>query len=172
MHSLDRRAVNVCSFLSPFLLTLCLMLCGVGKVSAQPQAPGPSYILSKQMDSVVRRQCSRPNPEGVESTWEVTPDLAYTIDRDLATHAMFPSSYKPIQQPSRYPRQYLGVVIKGRRMIYINASYGITESEGSKVGFIACDDGSASWGALYDPVSRQFSDVHSNLAPPPPEARF
>ena len=50
-----------------------------------------------------------------------------------------------------YDRLYLGIVVGGRRFVYINAGPpGI------------CDGGSCCWGVLYDPATGRFFDLAFN----------
>jgi hypothetical protein len=67
--------------------------------------------------------------------------------------------------------QYVGVIIKGRKYIYINA-FPLAEVDPnktnrptfdpSKSALIICDGGSAYWGALFDITTKQFSFLSFN----------
>jgi hypothetical protein len=72
------------------------------------------------------------------------------IDAGDATRA--PESY----------RQYLGVVIGGRRLIYVNV-FPRRPSTGWRTHFVrVCDGGAAFWGVLFDPQARRFFSPQFN----------
>ena len=66
------------------------------------------------------------------------------------------------------PRRLRGITIRGRRYVYINAFRNFTggNNESSEdwkhKAVIACDGGNYFWGALYDPETREFSDLSAN----------
>ena len=68
-----------------------------------------------------------------------------------------------INDPTQFYRQYLGIVIKGRRMIYLNA-FGFPggDPQWRKRFVRICDGGGSVWGALYDPLTGEFSDLEIN----------
>jgi hypothetical protein len=62
-----------------------------------------------------------------------------------------------------YYLQYAGIVVNDRKLIYVNAFWGSPPSDAwltQPVMF--CDGGSGSWGVLYDPERRVFSELHVN----------
>ena len=76
-----------------------------------------------------------------------------------------------IREIDSYLRQYVGVTVDGRQYIYINGFAAallddwpsqVDAPRWKTVAFIGCDGGSAFWGALYDPVTRKFSDLAIN----------
>jgi hypothetical protein len=67
-----------------------------------------------------------------------------------------------IEHPERYYRQYVGIVIGKRRLIYINAfcvekppSYWLER-------LVDVCDGGCSWGVIYDIEGGEFSDLAMN----------
>ncbi len=56
-----------------------------------------------------------------------------------------------------YFRQYLGVIVNGKRYIYIDAS----PSKKDEM-MIVCDGGKDYWGVLYDPENKTFSELAFN----------
>ncbi len=67
-------------------------------------------------------------------------------------------------------RQYLGVIVDNRRLIYVNAIAASTLklpnfSDNPRINpVIICDGGSAFWGVLYDPDTKTFSQLDANGA--------
>ncbi len=67
-----------------------------------------------------------------------------------------------ITHPEDCYRQYVAVVVAGRKLIYVNAFSGI-EVPGWRSHFVTiCDGGETVWGVLYDPVTGKFSDLEVN----------
>jgi hypothetical protein len=67
-----------------------------------------------------------------------------------------------IDHPENCYRQYVPVLVAGRKLIYVNAFCGI-ELPYWRTQFVAiCDGGESVWGALYDPTSGEFSDLEVN----------
>jgi hypothetical protein len=127
-----------------------------------------SVVLPPDQIDVAKKQCSRPVPEGVEGGWMPSDADAAAVDMALRPIGNFTvtdhiSSPYVIIDPYSYGRQYVGVIIHGRRLIYINALPGNElKPENRAKAFMACDGGSMFWGALYDPQTRKFSDVFAN----------
>lgn len=70
-----------------------------------------------------------------------------------------------IEHPNEFYRQYIAIVIKGHKFIYINAFCDQEEpvpSDWRKVLVSACDGGGCYWGVLYDPTTGKFSDLEIN----------
>lgn len=69
-----------------------------------------------------------------------------------------------IRSINDYYRQYVGIEVEGRRLVYINAfdvRFNATPSRQWHPE-VMCDGGDAYWGALYDPGTRAFSDLAFN----------
>jgi hypothetical protein len=60
-------------------------------------------------------------------------------------------------------RQYIGIVVGGRRLIYVNAFAPdpIPKDWQSRLTFVY-DGGGGYWRVLFDPVTGQFSDLETN----------
>lgn len=68
-----------------------------------------------------------------------------------------------ISAPFRSYRQYVGIVLSGKRLIYVNAfapELNPKDWQTRLVNF--CDGGSALWGVLFDPAAGKFSDLRTN----------
>ena len=116
-------------------------------------------------------QCSRPAVTGVTGLWEPSKEAVQQLESNLPQLAQLAATKKgfseSIGDPKVSRRQYIGVVIGGQHFIYINA-WGINEfTQGEdaawqKTAAVVCDGGSSNWGALYDPLAAQFSELHGN----------
>jgi hypothetical protein len=54
-----------------------------------------------------------------------------------------------------YVREYVGIVVGGKRFIYVNAYPAGGPSS-------VCDGGSSFWGVVYEPEAREFGDLAFN----------
>lgn len=72
-------------------------------------------------------------------------------------------SHIRIDHPERYFRQYIGVIQKGRKLIYVNAFWDdIAVSYWRERLVIIMDGGTCCWQALYDPTSSTFITLRIN----------
>jgi len=72
---------------------------------------------------------------------------------------------KQIENPSRYYRQYVGIVVGERKLIYLNAfCEKVVKQSGDwrKNPVDVCDGGDCFWSAVYDTSSGEFSDLQVN----------
>jgi hypothetical protein len=134
------------------------------------------FILSPDQAELVLKQCSRPTPRNVDGAWAVPPAVVTQLERDLGKLSELKShqcciSEESVQNPDSYLRQYVGVTIQGRKYVYINAfrepaAHWRNENVDAMMHkpITMCDGGDSFWGALYDPETRQFSEVAFNGA--------
>jgi len=79
----------------------------------------------------------------------------------LKAHESIPGAQ--IAHPEESMRQYLGIVVEGKRRIYINAfPRGMVSKDWRKKFVTICDGGVGVWGVLYDPQTGSFSDLETN----------
>lgn len=129
-------------------------------------------ILTGDAARTLARQCSRISPGPVEDLWTPTDaevdalenDLILLVARELGEAGQSPS-------PGGYYRQYAGFVIGGQRVIYVN---GVDETAIERAPDAAhpfdwrtqavqiCDGGAITFGAEYNPATRQFSHFAFN----------
>lgn len=68
-----------------------------------------------------------------------------------------------IQHPDQYYRQYLGVLVGGKRRIFVNAFCEVDDLSDWRERLVVVDDGATCfWHALYDPSSGTFSNLEIN----------
>jgi len=119
-------------------------------------------------------QCSRPDIVGVTGLWDPPKEAVQQLESDLPHLAQLASTKKQglpesIGDPKISHRQYVGVVIGGQHYIYINAwpadEFAQEQGDGwLRSAAIVCDGGPSSWGALYDPLTGEFSHLEGNGA--------
>src|SRR6266516_4116275 len=149
------------------LLCALLTLVAVGSACSSPPRSGllnPAHasVLAPDSAAALVRQCSRDAPHSVEGTW--TPSAADIAAFDVAlepvlvealSHSFSPDSLRP--KLSSYYRQYVGIVLGGRRLIYVNGFQSIVlhdfpdSTAWQRTPVMVCDGGEAFFGAEYDP---------------------
>jgi len=96
--------------------------------------------------------------EGAESRLSMIPKLVGRVGRGGTGSGV-------VENPARYYRQYLGIVIGARKLMYLNA-FLLDKNEipsdwrSRLVSF--CDGGAAFWGAMYDPETHEFTRLEIN----------
>ena len=128
-----------------------------------------SAVLGPEQAEVVAEQCSRPNPPRYESTWLPALQDIQQLEQDLpALNALVPAGggvqVGNAAAAGGYYRQYYGIVVHGRRLIYVNAFVEsmYKSTDWKHYAIVVCDGGAGAWGALYDPASRDFSGFAFN----------
>jgi hypothetical protein len=132
-------------------------------------------VLTGDAARMLSRQCSRISPGPVEDVWTPTDAEADAIEDELillVAREMENAGQSP--SPGGYYRQYAGLVVGGRRIIYVN---GVDESAVERdpnaqhrfdwrtQPILICDGGPITFGVEYDPATRQFSNFAFNGAP-------
>jgi len=136
-------------------------------------------VLPQEEAAKLASQCSRPSPGQVDSYW--TPSKE-DIDRlETALPAFFRKQAHDwrgfLRKPNltdedadkllaQYVRQYVGFVIAGKKIIYVNAVAGwgigdhpeLWQTKAIRI----CDGGSITFGVEYDPASKTFDHFAFN----------
>jgi hypothetical protein len=127
---------------------------------------GRSVILPESAAAELSKgPCSRSAPPKFESTWTPTADDIKSMESRFALRARLIAKHKleQMQPPKTYNRQYLGIVVGGRKLIYINAFCDDelpADWRDKLVNY--CDGGWCFWGVVYDTVSHSFSHLEIN----------
>ena len=143
--------------------TLILILLVVGCTSSVVLDPGRYEIMDPTYASDLRSLCSRPGPPAFEGTWVPTDKEVRAMEAEFRKLLRLRSKTcciygERVYDINLYYRQYFGLVVQGRRLIYINATRhrptaGISDG---------CDGGSGYWGVLYDPSEHRFFQLAFN----------
>jgi hypothetical protein len=124
--------------------------------------------LKGQKAETIAGQCSREHPPTFTDIWVPDEKTISDLESNLKKIEQLTSSLccfrnGRISNIQNYFRQYIGIVSKGRRLIYINAFLGpkppinwLTEP------VMACDGGLSFWGAIFDPETGEFSQLAIN----------
>jgi hypothetical protein len=138
--------------------------CAGARVGSPPTL-GASTVLDARHAEEVARQCSRASYT-IKGSWTPTEADVRLLERHLPDLLSLPSTACCVPDASigdlgRYHRQYVGVIIGARRLIYVNA-FPLGQSEDPSAPLVACDGGTSFWGALFDPETATFSDLAFN----------
>ena len=124
-------------------------------------------LLPRGEAKKVADQCSRPGPPEFNETWQPTgADIRLLESRlsrlkGLRAEGCCMKGAR-VEDPEHFHMQYVGIVVKGRRLIYINAFAEDDPPDSWKTqAYIVCDGG-VDWGVLYDPATGKFSDLAVN----------
>jgi hypothetical protein len=117
-----------------------------------------------------QRLCSREGVAGVEGGWKPSVEIIERIEKELHQIAKLESKGgvigASIREPESYFRQYVGITIAERHLIYINA-FTTPQPNWQDQLVKPCDGGVRNWGVLYSPADGTFFDLRTNgsLAP-------
>jgi len=149
-----------------FVLIVVWLL--VGCVENQTLLPG-TFILSVAAGPKLLNQCSRSVPDGVSGYWNPSIEDVNYIDRNVDGYFYTEKTRGirklPRKNLDRYHRQYLGITVNGKRLIYGNFYYSklIEPSDNETLEpEVICDGGNDYFGIVFDPVERKFLDVQFN----------
>jgi hypothetical protein len=176
--------------------TIVLLTSCASTPAATPFPPGTRAVFPGEHAQELVHQCSRVSPGPVEDTW--TPDDAQLDALEAKLPALFKRELGKIlpgerARPEDYYRQYGGLVIRGKRVIYVNGFYkGLLNDDGPHVDPVddglphspavmerlrlarihhtwadsamrVCDSGAIVFGVEYDPETGAFANFAFNL---------
>lgn len=144
------------------LLGACATTRGPASVSTAIKA-GQSWVVTRNSTAAqVLDTCSRDSPArhdgAVSGYWVPTVEQVAQLETRLA------QLQPEITDPGAYDRQYVGILYRGRRAIYVNAfrPHDDSDLDPSIDAVRACGGGSGFWGAVFDPASGSFSEIAVN----------
>lgn len=154
-------SMNIDRFTGCLALTLVAVTC-LGQQTKN------SVVLPSSEAKSVMRLCSRSGPSAIDGGWQPSPaDIALLEVHLFEISALRPRCCSPAsdKSPASFFRQYLGVVIGGRRLIYVNAFPADFARQDWRSKMVnVCDGGPFFWGVLFDPATATFSDFSTNGA--------
>jgi hypothetical protein len=120
-------------------------------------------------------QCSRGAPSGVTGFW--APEHAQIVQLEMLLPGLLENQLSGQRHPpvQYYKRQYAGLIMQNRRVIYVNGfasypddPYEKKERESGKWrtrAEMVCDGGPAFFGVEYDPSTEAFAHFEFNGSP-------
>lgn len=146
-----------------------------GHYSAHCQGkPSFSVTLDSTKGAQLLKQCSRGIPGNVKSFWTPASNDIQNLESNLDNLKKVVARDcciigAKIDSLQSFAFQYLGVVIKGKKYIYINAfppktveHYKERKLDLATTPVVVCDGGDHYWGVLFDPETKQFSSLAFN----------
>jgi hypothetical protein len=140
------------------LMGIVVSLWLVGALRAQDKKP--FVVLPPREALAVNELCSRPGPK-VEGGW--VPEERDTQALEARLGDITSERHGAISNPFSSYRQYVGIVVAGRRLIYVNAfppQFGLKDWKTRLVS--VCDGGPSFWGIQFDPTDDKFFDLEMN----------
>ena len=130
-----------------------------------PVFAGGYEVLPESEAPMILKQCSREVPV-VEGTWlpplPVLEDLEANLYKLEELESVACCGYGRLEKKvDEYFRQYAGIITGGEQLVYINASPGGGQNS-KPVIKVVCDGGKNYWGAVYHPVTNEFSHLAFN----------
>jgi hypothetical protein len=119
-----------------------------------------SYAVGGALQLSALEQCSRWTPRAEETFVPSEAEISrleadlYKVRRLKARQCCLLGG-RLRGSPLDYAREYVGIVVGGKRFIYVNAYPAGGPSS-------VCDGGSAFWGVVYEPEAREFGDLAFN----------
>lgn len=127
---------------------------------------GQSWVVTRPVIAAqVLDTCSRSSP-GREAG-AVTGYWAPSRQQVEQLEAQLPRLEAQVPNAADFDRQYVGIEMGGRQVIYLNAFHlpDDADIDPSRDAIRVCDGGAQFWGAVFDPATGTFSDVQFNGPP-------
>jgi hypothetical protein len=129
--------------------------------AAAPMAVSPNWgvIFPAERAPALARQCSREAPRA-EGAWQPLPSDIARLEPALTSLLIGKSL-----QPAAYYRQYGGLVVNGRHIIYVNgARNAVVQGDWHTQAISICDGGQLAFGVEWDPATGSFAHFAFNGA--------
>ena len=152
---------------------IALLLLTAPVVAATTLDPADGAVFSEEAARDLLNQCSRNTPGPVQGTWQPNKAQIAKLE-ELLPKAIDEALAKRGEHPDRsrvYLRQYAGLVVGGRKIIYVNAfTRDVLGTEQSSTldwrlhATLVCDGGSGFFGVEFDPDKETFAHFEFNGA--------
>jgi hypothetical protein len=143
-------------------LTLAVILAVTRLQVLVAQAKDPrAVLLPESAAKQVKQLCSRESPK-VDGVWTPSTTILGTMESRIDKVAELESTHGRIKDPRQSYRQYVGILIEGKRYIYINGMCERPRGDWDKRLQDVCDGGSCFWSVLYNVESGSFSNLQTN----------
>ncbi len=155
-------------------LGLLALYAGLASAQGLPGLdPADGTVFPAERARTLLYQCSRIVPQNVEGTWTPAARQIRELEARLpeALKRAESAAGRETKAPTHYDRQYGGIVVAGRKIVYVNTYPHVpADAHGSPAGknprrteaFAVCDGGTDFWGAEYDPETKTFAHFSFN----------
>lgn len=139
-----------------------------------PRPPNPPVLLRHKPDRALLPEAEITAyaklfaaPKSRVETWEPTvaeiEGLEDNLPQVTALSRQNPDPDRHLENPDQYFRQYLAVVIDGKKDIFVNSLCSVEQTKDWRKRLtIPSGGGKCFWHAVYDPATRKFSDLIVN----------
>lgn len=127
---------------------------------------GQSWVVTRPVIAAqVLDTCSRLSPG--QPPGRISGYWAPSRAQIEQLEAQLPTLEAQVPKVVDFDRQYVGIEVDGRQLIYLNAFHlpDHSEIDPSREAIRVCDGGAQFWGAVFDPATNQFADVQFNGPP-------
>jgi hypothetical protein len=154
------------------------LLISAGAASAAETGlnPADGTILPADAGNGLLHQCSRGTPEHITGTWDPAAAQIRELESRLPAALALEAQQRGNRyvQPATFRRQYTGLLIGNRRIVYVNAfphDTGDSAKEGTSATrnfdwhrepVVVCDGGPAFFGVEYDSARKTFAHFEFN----------
>ncbi|NVO10807.1 MAG: hypothetical protein HXX16_12645 [Bacteroidales bacterium] len=157
-------------------LLIVFMILGIMNSYSQKNNFTPEYstIILSNKGKELLNQCSRAVPEKIENYYDLTANEIQKLENNFRNILEIKSSEccmtgLKIEKLKGYIFQYTGIVLNGKKYIYINA-FKVESKDDLKTYYkdwktepvIVCDGGESFWGALFELETESFSQLSIN----------
>ena len=140
-----------------FLIAASLWPGAASAAGISPVNPFWGIIFPAEQAPALARQCSREAPSA-QGAW--LPSAADIVKLEAGLNRVLSDAKV---QPGAYYRQYGGLIVGGRRIIYVNGARNAVVPPNWRMGAISiCDGGALAFGVEYDPASGAFTHFAFN----------
>jgi hypothetical protein len=159
-----RDSMNITSKKLKALCMLLLFFMGVCMPELLFSAENSrSVILGGIEGQKLFDQCSRPAPQGVSDIWIPSVQEVEKMEESLPQFLEKEGALERMLPLGNYYYQYVGYIVHGRRMIYVNAFVGREQAKDwRRKAVLFCDGGSAFFGVEYDVEEGNFLNLYFN----------
>jgi len=160
-----------------FLVILCAVVAfevwhfrGASEPTRQASKPaakknGPDFALlpATEIQPWAKYLAAGAHPESWEPTVGDMNDVEANLAQITGLSNSDPDVYRHIDDPRAYYRQYLAVVIDGKKRVYVNALCSVDQDPNwRKHLVVVLDGGKCYWHATFDSSTQKFSDLVIN----------
>jgi hypothetical protein len=152
-------------------LAISSLLALVCQSTMAPAAEKAAFTILPPTQVIhLERLCSRDGPGRVTAGWD--PAFSQVRQAETRLPGFLAKNRRPERPLSEYYRQYLGVVIEGKNLIYVNVFPrslverpdfpGVSRDYWRSEFVDVCDGGDDFWGALFDLETQLFFSPRFN----------